>query len=198
MPAPRLDVSEALFSSWSAAGRIVLVGVLAYLIVIASLRLSGKRTLAKMNAFDLVVTVALGSALASTLLSRSVSLADGVVALALLIALQFAVAWVSLRSRRVRQLVKSAPSLLVRDGTLLEATMRRERVDRDEVLAAIRGKGILAMSDVAAVVLETDGSFSVLPRNPEARGPSSLADVPGATDHQAPYRAGAPPPRRAP
>lgn len=173
-------MSDALFSSWADAAKILVVGVLAYVALIVSLRISGKRTLAKMNAFDLVVTVALGSALSSTVLSRTVSLADGALALALLIALQFAVAWISIRSRQVRQLVKSAPSLLVRDGTLLETTMRRERVDRDEVLAAIRAKGILAMNDVGAVVLETDGSFSVLPRDPGARGPTSLADVPGA------------------
>ena len=175
-------MSDALFSSWPAAGRIILVGVLAYVVLIASLRISGKRTLAKMNAFDLVVTVALGSLLSSTIVSRTVPLSDGAVALVLLIALQLAVAWASLRSRTVRELVKSAPSLLVRDGTLLEATMRRERVDRDEVLAAIRSKGIVAMSDVGAVVLETDGSFSVLPRNTEAHGPTSLADVRGVTD----------------
>ena len=174
-------MSDALFSGWEVLGRILLVGVLAYVVLVASLRISGKRTLAKMNAFDLVVTVALGSTLSSTLISRTVSLADGAVALGLLIALQFAVAWASLRWRRVRRLVKSAPSLLVRDGVLLETPMRRERVDRDEVLAAIRSKGIVAMSDVGAVVLETDGSFSVLPRSPDAGGRSSLADVQGAT-----------------
>ena len=175
-------MSEALFSSWPAVGRMILVGVLAYVVLIASLRISGKRTLAKMNAFDLVVTVALGSLLSSTIVSRTVPLADGMVALALLIALQFTVAWISLRSGWVRRLVKSAPSLLVRDGALIESTMRRERVDRDEVLAAIRSKGIVAMSDVGAVVLETDGSFSVLPRGTEGRGPTSLADVRGVTE----------------
>ncbi len=65
------------FDSWSAMGRTVVVGVLAYLALVLLLRVSGKRTLSKMNAFDLVVTVALGSTLATVLLSTSVALARG-------------------------------------------------------------------------------------------------------------------------
>lgn len=65
--------------------RVVIVGTLAYLSLVLLLRVSGKRTLSKMNAFDLVVTVAIGSTLATVLLSKDVALADGVVAFTLLI-----------------------------------------------------------------------------------------------------------------
>ena len=171
---------EAFYSGWSSMGRVFAVGVLAYAALILVLRISGKRTLAKMNAFDLVVTVALGSALSSTLLSRTVPLTDGVVAFALLAALQFGVAWMSIRAPWFRRLVKSDPALLVREGVFLTDAMRRERVDHDEILAAIRNSGIPTLNEVGAVVLETDGSFSVLPREAGSRGASSLADVPGA------------------
>ncbi len=83
------------FSTWAGLGRTVIVGVLAYAGLVALLRLSGKRTLAKMNAFDLVVTVALGSTLATILLSKTVPLAEGILAFALLIALQYVIAWLS-------------------------------------------------------------------------------------------------------
>jgi len=79
-------------------------GVLAYVALVVFLRVSGKRTLSKMNAFDLVVTVALGSTLATVLLSKDVALAEGVLAFALLISLQFVVTWSSVRARWVRQL----------------------------------------------------------------------------------------------
>ena len=69
-----------LFDSWGALGRIILVGALAYFALVLILRASGKRTLSKLNAFDLVVTVALGSTLATVLLSKDVALAEGVVA----------------------------------------------------------------------------------------------------------------------
>lgn len=171
---------HALFAGWASTGRVLVVGVLVYVVLILFLRISGKRTLAKMNAFDLVVTVALGSVLSTTLLSRTTPLLDGAVALALLIALQFAVAWGSLRARWFRKLVKSQPALLMRDGELLEDAMRRERVDRDEILAAVRGRGFVALNDVGAVVLETDGSFSVLPRRDGPASGSALSDVSGA------------------
>ena len=171
---------HAFFTGWSSTGRVVIVGVLAYLALVGFLRISGKRTLAKMNAFDLVVTVALGSALSSTILSRTTPLLDGAVAFVLLIALQFAVAWAGLRARWFRKLVKSQPSLLMRDGNFLEDAMRRERIDHDAVLAAIRSKGYVALAQVGAVVLETDGSLSVLPRPANPPGASSLSDVRGA------------------
>ena len=84
--------------------------------VLLLLRVSGKRTLTKMNAFDLVVTVALGSMLATVLLTRSVALAEGLTAFVLLIFLQFVLTWLSVRSRAVSRLVKSEPTLLVYQG----------------------------------------------------------------------------------
>ena len=81
--------------------------------VLLLLRVSGKRTLTKINAFDLVVTVALGSTLATVLLTKSVALAEGLTAFVLLIFLQFVLIWLSVRSRAVSRLVKSEPTLLV-------------------------------------------------------------------------------------
>ncbi|WP_248306842.1 DUF421 domain-containing protein [Bosea sp. AAP35] len=81
-----------LFQDWEGVVRTLFVGVLAYVVLVAFLRMSGKRTLAKLNAFDLVVTVALGSTLSAILLQKSIVLAEGAAALALLIAMQFLVA----------------------------------------------------------------------------------------------------------
>ncbi len=153
---------QMLFDSWSGLARVLIVGTAAYAMLIVFLRISGKRTLSKMNAFDLVVTVALGSTLTTVLLSRSVPLAEGVLALALLICLQFVLTWASVRSRRVRDLIKSEPALLVRDGVYLEKAMRKERMTREEIDAALRESGMTALSGVSAVVLETDGSLSVI------------------------------------
>lgn len=85
------------FDSWSDLGRVLAVGTSAYLTVVLVLRSSGKRTLAKLNAFDLVVTVALGSTLATILLNSDVSWAEGALALVVLALLQFLVAWLIVR-----------------------------------------------------------------------------------------------------
>jgi uncharacterized membrane protein YcaP (DUF421 family) len=123
---------------------------------------SGKRTLAKMNAFDFVVTVALGSTLATILISKDVALAEGITALVVLIAMQYVVAWLSVRSQLVRQLVRSEPRLLVRNGELLDGALKEERVSRDEVFAAIRSQGFADLEQIYALILETDGSFSAV------------------------------------
>jgi uncharacterized membrane protein YcaP (DUF421 family) len=157
------------FDGWQGIVRTVLVGVLAYLSLVVLLRVSGKRTLSKMNAFDMVVTVALGSTLATILLSKDVALLEGITALVVLIAMQFAIAWLVVRSPRVGRLVKSEPALLVYQGRLLNDALRRERVVDAEIWAALRSQEIADLATVAAVVLETDGSFTVVPKigNPE-------------------------------
>lgn len=173
-----------LFDSWSQMGRVVAVGVLAYLALLVLLRVSGKRTLAKLNAFDLVVTVALGSTLATIALSGDVSLAEGVAALVVLVTAQLVVAWSSMRVARVRRLVNSEPTLLVQDGVVVEDRLRRHRMVMEEVRQAVRAAGVGDLSLVAAVVLETDGSLSVIQQSQmgngdalvDARPPSDAAD----------------------
>lgn len=153
-----------LFGGWDSLLRILVVGVLAYVVLVVFLRLSGKRTLSKLNAFDLVVTVALGSTLATVLLSKDVALADGALAFALLIGLQFAVTWSSVRARWVRQLVTGEPLMLLYRGDYLPAALRQARVTEDEVRSAVRSAGLASLGEVETVVLETDGSLSVVRR----------------------------------
>jgi uncharacterized membrane protein YcaP (DUF421 family) len=176
---PGSGVHEGMFfDSWSGVLRVVVLGVAAYLVLVGMLRWSGKRTLSKMNAFDLVVTVALGSTLATILLTSKVSLVEGVVALAVLVGAQFAVAWLSVRSGRVLGAVKSSPTLLVWRGRTRDEAMREQRVTRSEVLQAVRSQGLGGLDQVEAVVLETDGSFSVVPSG-SVGDRSAFDDVPG-------------------
>ncbi|MGP9806363.1 DUF421 domain-containing protein [Paracoccus sp. NSM] len=151
-----------LFDDWHGILRVLVVGVAAYGALIVMLRVSGKRTLSKMNAFDLIVTVALGSTLATVLLSADVPLAEGVVALALLVGLQFAITWLSVRSAWFRGVIKAEPTLLVRDGGLLPDAMRCQRVTAEEIDAALRQSGRQGLDGVRAVILETDGTLSVI------------------------------------
>lgn len=171
-------MNSAFFDGSTPLLRTTVVGVLAYIILVAVLRASGKRSLAKMNAFDFVITIALGSTLASILLNNDVSLAQGVLALILLIGLQFLITWASVRIRWIRRLVTGEPSLLVYRGEYRPAALRRARVTREEVEAAARSAGLAAPEAAEAVVLETDGSFSVVHRhNPRADSVSIPASL---------------------
>ena len=169
------------FESWFGLIRVMVVGVLAYLALIFWLRISGKRTLSKWNAFDFVVTVALGSTLATVLLSKDVALVEGVLAFLVLIGLQYIITSLSVRYSVVQRIVKAEPALLFSRGQFLHETLKSQRVTESEVRAAVRDSGIGAIEDVAAVVLETDGSFSVM-RTTENRSRSALADVAGYSD----------------
>jgi uncharacterized membrane protein YcaP (DUF421 family) len=150
--------------------------VLAYGSLVVLLRASGNRTLSKMNAFDFVVTVALGSALASSLLSDRVTVAQVALAFAVLIGLQLLITWSSSRAAWVKRLVTGEPSLLLYQGEILPTALRRSRVTPDEVAAAVRSAGLARPEEAGAVVLETDGSFSVVPRRP-GEAPPRVAGV---------------------
>src|SRR5690625_2015369 len=114
------------------------IGSLAYIALVVMLRLFGKRTLAKWNAFDLVVTVAFGSVLATTLLSTETALVQGILAMGLLVGLQWCITWLSVRSVTVQKWVKSQPRLLLLEGEFQEDALHQERVTESEVRAAIR------------------------------------------------------------
>ncbi|GIV98430.1 MAG: DUF421 domain-containing protein [Herpetosiphonaceae bacterium] len=165
-----------LVDRWGDVLRIIIVGVPAYAGLVLFLRISGKRTLTKMNAFDFVVTVALGSTLATILLSGDVALLEGLVALALLISLQYAISWLSLHSQNVRSLIKAQPALIFFRGEFLKDVMRRERLTEGEIRAAVREHGYAALEDILAVVLETDGSITVVP-SMNAESSSALSNV---------------------
>src|SRR5690606_6297961 len=119
---------EMFFRDWEGIVRTALVGSIAYAALVLFLRISGKRTLAKLNAFDLVVTVALGSTLSAIILQESIALAKGAAALALLILLQFLVTFLSVRWPGFASTLRSEPALLMRDGQFCAAAMKRERI----------------------------------------------------------------------
>ena len=155
------------FSSWSSLFRIVAVGIPAYVALVLVLRIGGKRTLSKFNAFDFVVTVAFGSILAAGLTSKSLTLIDVVAAFAVLVLLQFLITFASVRSPRWDTSVKSEPRLLCHRGVLLHDAMQSERITEREVMAAIREQGYDDLSQIHSVVLETNGTMSVVVESTE-------------------------------
>lgn len=165
-----------LFDNWSSLLRAALLAVLTYGWLVLMLRLYGKRTLAKLNAFDFIVTVALGSILASTILAKSTTWSQGAIALAILCSLQWLVARASLRWPWFFQLTRSTPRLLLIDGTPIDAAMNAERIGLSDLRAAVRKHGSTAFKDVHAVVLETDGTLSVIAQPGDG---STLCDVVG-------------------
>ena len=151
-----------LFNNWDSLQHTLIIGSLGYIAIIFLMRISGKRTLSKWNSFDFIVTIAFGSILATLMLSKDTSLIQGVLAIGLLVLFQFIITWISVRSDIFQGWIKAEPTLLLFQGEFQSNAMRHQRVCKGEILAALRTNGIAALEDAEAVILETDGSFSVI------------------------------------
>ena len=171
-------ILNELIGNWKPLFHTLLVGTLSYIGTIVWLRISGKRTLSKWNSFDFVVTVAFGSILASALLTDTISFLQAMLAIGLLVSYQFVLTWLSVRTEKVQALIKAKPTLLLFKGAILNGMAKRKRVAEGEILAAVRLNGYSKLEDVDAVVLETDGSFSVI-GNIDPHDASAMRDVEG-------------------
>ncbi len=155
-------MENIFFDSWESTLRTFLITLMAYTILIVLLRTSGKRTLSKMNAFDMIITIALGSTLANVTLNKQVALLDGALAFGLLVYLQYLITWLSTRSEAVQDLIKSTPSLLVYKGRMDREQMKKERITVEEIREAARQHGCSSMDELKAVILETTGDLNVI------------------------------------
>jgi uncharacterized membrane protein YcaP (DUF421 family) len=145
--------------------RIIVVGIVTYIGLILLLRISGKRTLASMNAFDFIITVTIGSAFGRILTAKEVSIAEALTTFALLISLQHLVAYISIHSPKFSKLITSQPVLLYYKDEFIWKNLKKERIKQEEVLSAIRSKKFSTLKNVEAVILESNGSFSIIEKS---------------------------------
>jgi uncharacterized membrane protein YcaP (DUF421 family) len=166
------------WGGWEPILRIITVGTLTYFGIILILRVSGKRTLASMNAFDFIITITMGSAFGRILTAKSVSLAESLTAFLLLVFLQYLIAHLEVRSKFFHRLITSQPALLYYNGAFIEKNMRRERIRRNDLLGAVRKKKFGDFNEVEAIIMETDGSFSIIRKssNPEQKTYSQVLE----------------------
>lgn len=148
----------------------------AYIGLILMLRIAGSRTLSQLNAFDFIVTVALGSTLATVILNRDIRLAEGLLALGLLIFFQFVVSRLLIEFKPLRSVIKTEPRLLVYKGRYNEDAMRDCRITKHEILQMVRSEGMGNLENVEAVVLESNGRVSVI-KTTERNGGSVLQNI---------------------
>ena len=169
-------VEQIFFQGWQPIIRTAIGTAATYLALIVLLRIAGQRTLAKWYAFDLIVTVALGSTFANGVLSKDITVIQSILGFVILIALQFSIAWTVVRWSPLRVIVNPRPSLVLHNGKFNDDSMRRQRVSEADVRAALRQQGIASVEQVGAVVLEADGTFSVVKELPG--NASAFADIP--------------------
>jgi len=159
--------------------RILGSAVIIYVLIIVYIRLLGKRSTSELNNFDWIVTVSVGSIVASTIILKDISVTEGGLSIFILMMLQFIITKFMYNSVTFREIVKSTPKLLFFEGEFIEDNMKKERILKREVYAAIRQNGLKSLKQIYAVVLETNSKISIINNeNPEELG-SSLIGVQG-------------------
>ena len=151
-----------LFDGWKSIFRGALMCLLAYPFLIVLLRLFGKRTLSEISIFDFIITVTYGATLSSIVTSDQVSFADGAVILFMLTLLQYIVSRLSVNSQKFSDFIKASPTFLYHNNHFNEDLMKQKRLRIEDVRAKVRQQGISSFEKIEAIVLEGDGSISVV------------------------------------
>lgn len=137
--------------------------VIMYFVLFLIMRLMGKREVGNLSVFDLVISFMLAS-LSSVVLEEDASLMKAIVPITTLGLLQVFLAWISLKSKKFRDFIDGEPTVIVKDGKLLDHNMAKIRYNVDDLMTQLREKKIASVSDVEFAILETSGKLSVFPK----------------------------------
>jgi len=140
----------------------VLRAVVVYVVVLAMVRLAGKRALGQFTPFDMLLLVLLGNAVQNALLGQDTSLGGGLLLAATLIVLNYFVGWINTRRPRIERAIEGEPVVLARHGHVLQKVLRRELVSKADFAKAMRDAGSDDVDDVELALLETNGHITVM------------------------------------
>lgn len=169
-------MKDLFFKDWESLYHILICATVSYITLFLFIRISGKRTLAKLNAFDFVVSVTLGSTLSSMILLK-VTVTEGLTALMVIIALQYLLAFLAKTSKAMGKAINSTPTLLFYNGEFLQEAMKKELITEEEIYAEIRQYRIERIEDVRAVVMELNGEMTVIKKSDFLSKHTSLDDI---------------------
>lgn len=166
-----MDLSE-LFTNLFVPGVSILEKVirpiLVYAFLVAALRLGGRRELAQLNSFDLVVLLTISNTVQNAIIGNDNSLLGGLIGAATLVLVNTVVVRYLYRHPALERRLEGGPVWLVRDGKIIGENLRRELVSEEELLAAIRRQGVDSVAQCDQVILEASGTITVIPRRPTA------------------------------
>lgn len=137
-------------------------GVIVYFLALFLSRIVGTKIISKMNFFDLVMGVSMGSMIANAVIDKKSPIVSEIIALVLFSSLTIGTSYISLKSYKARRILSSEPMVLVKDGVIIDKNMGRLRITINELMMKLREKSIFNLSDVEFAIMESDGKVSVL------------------------------------
>jgi uncharacterized membrane protein YcaP (DUF421 family) len=166
---PDISVAEKIFRS-----------AVIYLFLMVAFRFAGKRQVGQLTPFDLVLLLLISNVVQNAVIGNDNSLGGGIIGAVAILVLNYGIVEVAFRWKPVRRLLEPQPTLLIHNGRILAENLQRERVTRDDLLAALRRSGVLEPSQVRYAVLEENGAISVVPHVVEVKPPAGGKDPPAA------------------
>jgi len=148
---PEISLAEKLLRSF-------VIYFFLYLVI----RMTGKRQVAQMTPFDLVVLLVLANVVQNAVIGPDNSLGGGIIGAVAIVGLNWLMAEVAFRSKKARRLIEGEPVLLIHDGRILRANLDGQRITIDELMAALRESGVADPLHVRFAVLEDNGKISVM------------------------------------
>src|ERR1700726_2598317 len=144
----------------------ILRPIIVYIFLIVGLRLSGKRELAQLNPFDLIVLLTLSNTVQNAIIGNDNSVTGGIIGAASLLAINYLVVRFLYDHRKIEQLVEGSPDVLIENGKVHEHKLKKELITKEELAAAARKQGFDSLSEVQQCVLEPGGTLSFTARKP--------------------------------
>jgi uncharacterized membrane protein YcaP (DUF421 family) len=145
----------------------ILRPVIVYIFLIVGLRLSGKRELAQLNPFDLIVLLTLSNTVQNAIIGDDNSVTGGIIGATSLLAINYLVVRFLYDHRKIDQLVEGRADVLVEDGKIHEQKLKRELITKEELAAAARKQGFDTLSDVRECILEPGGTLTFIAKKPD-------------------------------
>lgn len=140
-----------------------------YALVVVVMRMMGKRQIAEMQPFELVITIMIADLAATPMENTGIPLINGIIPIVTLLSVQVIISYISLKFETVREVVCGRPSIIIDKGSIVESELRRLRINMNDLLEQLRSKNYPNISDIEFAILETNGQFSIIPKA-EKRG----------------------------
>jgi uncharacterized membrane protein YcaP (DUF421 family) len=145
----------------------ILRPVIVYIFLILGLRLSGKRELAQLNPFDLIVLLTLSNTVQNAIIGNDNTVTGGLIGAASLLAINYLVIRFLYAHRKIDQIVEGNADILVEDGKIHEHRLKKELITKEELAAAARRQGFESLSEVRQCILEPGGTLTFIAKKPD-------------------------------
>ncbi|QEY34425.1 DUF421 domain-containing protein [Caproiciproducens galactitolivorans] len=146
--------------------------LLLYIVIIAAVRLMGKRQISELQTSELVVTLLISDIAAIPMQDTGQPLASGFIPIAVLVMCEIVISALMLKSTKFRRLICGRPLIVINDGKVNQKEMRRLRMSTEDLSEQLRQKNVFSIEDVAYAIIETNGKMSVI-KKPDKEQPTA-------------------------